>query len=226
MMTAQGRGAISRMVHNSVHLRQMFNMYVKQHSNGVVNSACTNMRAAKHRFESFQKPIGRTCLHLHACIRTALHIWLHSNNPDAKDRAKKWLLWINCERCLMAAMMADASDQAMALTRSMDTEKLDPASLNAEIHAFNLSITALFCENQCLVVFGYTSTMLALLKKQLVWQVGNETCVLGDESGVRDDVIERCLGRMRSWIILARASLRAEFPSWEISQARGGRKIP
>ena len=126
----------------------------------------------------------------------------------------------------MAAMMADASDQSMALTRSMDTEKLDPASSNAEIQTFNLSITALFCETQCLVVFGYTSTMLALLKNQLVFQVGNETCVLGDESRVPKDVIERCLGRTRSWIILARASLKAEFPSWEISQARRGREIP
>ena len=86
---------------------------------------------------------------------------------------------VECE-----TLVERASDQAMALTRSMDTEKLDPASLNMEIQTFNLSITALFCEKQCLVVFGYASTMLALLKTQLVWHVGNDTCVLGDESGV------------------------------------------
>ena len=173
------------------------------------------MKAAKHRFENFAKPLGRTCLHLHATIRTAL--WMVGRGSTA-DRAKAWLQWLDTEKCLMAAMLADASDQSLALTRLMDNEQVDPASIHKEIHSFNMSITGLFNNKQCLSVFGYTKVMLDMLRDPILWQVDGVAHSIGDETGVKQDVIDRCLGRMRSWIILARAALDAEFPSWEIAQ--------
>ena len=122
----------------------------------------------------------------------------------------------------MLAMMADASDQGMALTRLLDDEGIDVAILNREVRAFNMAITALFGDQrQRLQIFGYTSVMLRILKEQIAWQVGAETCSVGDAGGVPQAIIDRCLDRMKSFVVLARAALAAEFPCWEISQARG-----
>ena len=61
----------------------------------------------------------------------------------------------------MAAMLADASDQSLALTRMLDKESIDPAILMREIEVFYLALVALFGEDEgCLTLFGYTSVML------------------------------------------------------------------
>ena len=207
---------MSRITQNSHDIRRIFAKCVKASKTNIVQTACTNMRAAKHRFESFAKPLGRTCLHLHATIQTALQL---TDKPNTAERAKEWLKWLNTERCVMAAMLADASDQSLAITRVMDSENVDPARMHKVLHEFNMAVTALFCDKKCLSIFGYTKVMLRLLRETVVWHVGNDTYSIGDERGVPEDVVERCIQRMASWVILARAALKAEFPSWEIGQA-------
>ena len=138
LMFAQGHGSMARLIQHSHDLRRVFQGYITNESaaSAVVETACSNMRAAKHRFESFAKPLGRSCLHLHAVIKTAIYATTKSHQ-DSADRAKCWLRWVNTERCLMAAMLADAADQALALTRFMDQECVDPATVHAEIHSFD-----------------------------------------------------------------------------------------
>ena len=218
MIFARGRGSIARMIHNSVHIRRIFVNYTRTCRSKAINSNITNLRAAAHRFESFQKPLGRTCIFLHACIRTALHISRRQHDDMAK-MAKTWLKSVTTERCLMLAMMADASDQAMQLTRILDDETADPAVLNREVLAFSLSITGLFGSlRRCLSTFGYTSMMLKLLKIPIVWQVDGDSYHIGDEAGVQADIIDNCIARMRSYIVLSRAALKAEFPTFELAQ--------
>ncbi|CAK0905614.1 unnamed protein product, partial [Prorocentrum cordatum] len=127
------------------------------------------------------------------------------NKAINASMAKAWLKSVNTERCLMLAMMADASDQAMQLTRILDDESADPAILNREVLAFNLSITGLFGSSRgCLSVFGYTTMMLKLLKIPI--------------AGAPADIIDKCIARMRSYIVLSRAALKAEFPTFELAQ--------
>ena len=220
MIFARGRGSIARMIHNSPHIRQVFVNYTRMCRNKAINAGITNLRAAAHRFESFQKPLGRTCIFLHACIRTALHISRRQNDDMAK-MAKAWLKSVTTERCLMLAMMADASDQAMQLTRILDDESADPSVLNREVLAFSLSITGLFgSSRRCLSVFGYTSMMLKLLQIPIVWQIDGDCYHIGDEAGVSADIIDKCIARMHSYIVLSRAALKAEFPTFELAQDR------
>ena len=220
MIFARGRGSIARMIHNSPHIRQVFVNYTRMCRNKAINAGITNLRAAAHRFESFQKPLGRTCIFLHACIRTALHISRRQNDDMAK-MAKAWLKSVTTERCLMLAMMADASDQAMQLTRILDDESADPSVLNREFLAFSLSITGLFgSSRRCLSVFGYTSMMLKLLQIPIVWQIDGDCYHIGDEAGVSADIIDKCIARMHSYIVLSRAALKAEFPTFELAQDR------
>ncbi|CAK0880248.1 unnamed protein product [Prorocentrum cordatum] len=141
------------------------------------------------------------------------------NKAINASMAKAWLKSVNTERCLMLAMMAGASDQAMQLTRILDDESANPAILNREVLAFNLSITGLFGSScGCLSVFGYTTMMLKLLKIPIAWQVYGASYHIGDEAGVSVDIIDKCIARMRSYIVLARAALKAEFPTFELAQ--------
>eukprot|EP00959_Pyramimonas_sp_CCMP1952_P140169 2933383-Pyramimonas_sp.AAC.1 len=60
--------------------------------------------------------------------------------------------------------------------------------------------------------------MLEILKTQVVFVVGNSTYSVGCETGVPEDIINRCLDRMKAYVVLARAALAAEFPSFELAQ--------
>ena len=179
------------------------------------------MRSAKHRYESMQKPFGRNVLFIHACIKTAQ--WCSvTRRDDAGTNSKIWLEGINSERCLQAAMQADASDQTMMLTRFMDDENVDPAEGRREVTQYLNTIDELFGERaSCLEVFGYTKHMLETLRSPLVWHVGSKTCSLGSSSGVPADILERCLQRMRCWITLMKATAAIEFPSFELMHALG-----
>ncbi len=110
---------------------------------------------------------------------------------------------------LQAAMLADAADSSLLLTRSMDTELIDPALLTSEIKVYLNTIIALFCGGKCFETFGYTMCMLDLLKEPLFFQVGRTTRSLGSANGVSILSQTRCMDRMRSWVGLAKAALDA-----------------
>ena len=114
-------------------------------------------------------------------------------------------------------MLADAKDEGLVRRRLLDVETIDAAILNREVHSFNATISHLFGDQRgCLSCFGYTSVMIKLLgQQQLVWNVRGQMHGVGFEKGVPGDIIDRCLGRMRSYVVLARAALAAEFPSFE-----------
>ena len=220
-MFASSPESMAQIIQNSVDLQRVFAEFVKTSEHRVCATVVHNLRAAKHRFESLQKPLGRMCLNFPAVVKTALHC--HATRTDKSGvRAGSWLQWLSTEKCLMAAMMADAADQAMLLTRVLDNEDMDPAALNAEVNAFVTTIETLFGEQRkCLTLVGYTQAMLLLLSRPLVWHVGSKLCSVGQHDGVPAAVIERCLAHMRSWIVLARAAVEAEFPSFEVAQASG-----
>jgi hypothetical protein len=212
-----GRGSIAKLIHNSQEIRRIFEEFVQSADSAVI-SAVRNMRAAGHRFESHAKPLGRTCLFLHSCVKTAVRISAARSDMSSK-LAKAWLTWLTEERALLAAMLADAADSSLQLTRLMDCEDLDPAVLSKEIHLYLMSIRSLFRDGQCINVFGYTSAMLQTLQRPVVYHVGTQMLSLGDSAGVSSEVKTRCLQRMAAWVRLAEAALSAEFPCFELAQA-------
>ena len=216
----RGSGSPARMIQNSTHLRREFQKFVAEGVDQPLRRAASNFRAAMHRFESFQKPLGRSCLYFRASIQTMLHC---SRRADMSGkRARDWLLWINEERLMSAAMLSDASDEAIVLTRLLDQEDTDPAMLQREVGAFLTRVGSLFDGGKVTQVFGYTSTMLASLRSPMVYEIAGQLRTLGDARGVQGDVIERCLDRMRCWLVLARATIKAKFPSFELAQVRSG----
>ena len=213
------RGSIARLIEFSPEIKRVFQEYAAQ-SDCIVRSAVVNMRAAAHRFESHAKPLGRTCLFIHAALRTALHV-AKVRSDQAGAFAKRWLEWVDEEQCLQAAMLADAADSSLAVTRVLDAEDTDPARVCDTISLYLDNIRGLFDQGKVLEVFGYTNTMLKTLSRPLVFQLGGSHRTLGSEAGVAADIQERCLKRMQAWTKLAASAIEAEFPAFEITQVSG-----
>ncbi|CAK0800330.1 unnamed protein product [Prorocentrum cordatum] len=220
LMMAQGRSSVAKLVQNSTETSRLFAGYVKSSQSSVVTSAIRNTRAASHRFESWQTPLGRTALFKHASIETAMCVANRPAKDENTDKAKAWLAWVDSERCLMLAMMADVADEGMCLTRLLDNEDVDTASLNSEAPLFIRKVEAMFGESErCSTIFGDTSVMMNLLNQYVVWHVNDDSRSIGFERGVPGDIVKRRMERMRSYVVLARAALAAESPSFEMSQA-------
>ena len=124
---------MARIIQNSPAIREKYKEFCKT-SFRCVLEVVKNMRAAKHRYETMQKPLGRTVLYIVATVKIAA--WCAQTRADSYgSKSKAWLQWINEERCIQGAMLADASDQIMMLTRLLDDETVDPAIVNREISA-------------------------------------------------------------------------------------------
>ena len=76
---------------------------------------------------------------------------------SAGQKAKAWVENLDEEKAL-AAMMADAADSPLQLTRKMDSEEVDPATMSNDIALCLQEIQALFVHGEVLHRFGYTTT--------------------------------------------------------------------
>eukprot|EP00435_Cladocopium_sp_Y103_P022118 s3625_g5.t1 len=212
-----GPGSVARLIQHSPEIRRLFESFSADTDN-TLRSAVVNFRSAQHRFESHTKPLGRTCLFLHACVRTCLQLF-RTRTDNAAKKAKLWIQKLDDESALLAAMLADAADSSLQLTRKMDSEEMDPATITQDICHYLQEIQALFVHGEVLQRFGYTSTMLQTLKQPLVYQLGPLSKCLGSQAGVKQEIKDRCLTRMKIWVKLAKEALEAEFPSFELGQA-------
>ena len=213
----RGPASIAKLINDSMELKRLIAEFCRS-SDAEVHSKISSFRAAGHRFESHAKPLGRTCLFLHACIKTACHLVRSRSDASAK-KARNWLSWLSEEHVLQAAMLADAADSSLAFTRTLDTEGADPAVLKGELSQYLKEIQGLFGEGKCLTSFGYTSSMCELLKSPIVFPLGKDMKSIGSSRGVKTETVNLCLGRMRAWLKLAASAIEAEFPHFEITQA-------
>ena len=59
---ARGKGSPARLVQNSPELKRLLENIIAGDSEQIIGKRATNLRAAKHRFESFSKPLARSML--------------------------------------------------------------------------------------------------------------------------------------------------------------------
>ncbi|CAK0832394.1 unnamed protein product, partial [Prorocentrum cordatum] len=133
---AYGRILPAQLVQHSPDLRAEFKKVVK----GVhpdIEQHCENLRAAKHRFESLQQPLGRTCRYFLACHALMLRVACKRAGKPAQ-RAKQWLTWVaqSPQHTFMRALLADAADESMLVIRSFDTETFDVSAIASHIRVF------------------------------------------------------------------------------------------
>ena len=210
--TVLGNQSVVQIIWNSHVFKEWFQQFCKEvettHGQG---NTVKNLKASKHRFESYQTPLGRLLLWLPAVIWTTHHIaTVREGSSDAKI-ILRWAEHLNAEKLLMLAMMADASDEGLCLIRQVDDESTDIASLQSLVVSFLERTDMLFEQGGCLRVMGYTKHIISLLESDcgLHALVGDHVLAL---KAPTQTVITTCLGRMRCWRKLACSVIQAEFP--------------
>ena len=110
--------------------------------------AIKNVKAAKHRHESYAKPKGRFVLFFDAYMAVAEQMATTRADDDRAD-GLKFLNYITDEILVQAAMMADAADEGLLFTRIMDTEEgLDNADYQQHVHDFIRRMQVLFIDEK------------------------------------------------------------------------------
>ena len=142
--------------------------------------------------------------------------------------ASAFISWVTPEACLQLAMLADAAEENLDLTRGLDKEGFSLEDLSYMISGYYDRLVSLFTGDVagtpnrdtagCLTVStGYTSHMLKLLRHPFLLNGQN----FSSERGVPDATIRRCLGRMCNFVLLVKETLSAEFPNFETVQCYG-----
>ena len=113
------------------------------------------LAAAKHRFFSLMKPLGRFILHLDAAAETLNKI-AAMKGTEAAQWATDWMDGCTSTSVLTLAMRADIGAAAVDLTRFFDSEEMDIAEINSEVAVFMQSLQA------CHVVASLSIILLIL----------------------------------------------------------------
>lgn len=183
---------------------------------------------APHRFDSCTRPFGRAVLFLHPLLLTMVQITEDRKGNEEASAAARFLDWVTPELCLQMAMMADAAEENLQMTRFFDVETFALEDLSFVMSSFQDRLEALFTGDVpgtpnakiagCLTVpTGYTSHMLKLLSHPFMLRGRS----FGKEGGVPAAAVRRCLGRMCNWFLVVKETLAAEFPNFETIQCFG-----
>ena len=185
----------------------------------VKSARLKNLRFAKQRFESTQKPLGRLVLLWEVVVAVAVRIYTTRPNPE-KGYAKIFLKFASPETALQIALMADAGDESMVLTRTSDKESMDALKFPAHLDEYLHRCRVLF-DPSCTYCFdsGYTKYMVENLASPMVINVDGEVRVLGGPGSVTEEIKARVCGRLQNWLVLAKATIQAEFPDFQFAQA-------
>ena len=178
-----------------------------------------NLRFRRHRFDSQAEPLARTVLAFDAVLKAASIISHARKREDAGKHTALFLEWLDDEKALQTAMLADASDQILTLVRKVDVDFPDPSEHANFVAAFILEGTRMWLEDKCWTI-GCTDLMMRLLRKKRTYLISGGaagTLTLGGQ--VDDGCKARCLQRMKCWMRLAIDVCHAEFPHFEAINA-------
>eukprot|EP00438_Fugacium_kawagutii_P027341 Skav236346 [mRNA] locus=scaffold918:83052:85145:- [translate_table: standard] len=75
---------------------------------------------AAHRFESLQKPLSRIVLFWDSFLTTLVEICWQRRGQDEAKACANFLEWLTPEKCILVAMLADAGEENLQLTRLVD----------------------------------------------------------------------------------------------------------
>lgn len=219
--------SIIQKIDNSIVFKEWFARATQEHS--AVAAAVRNLKAAKHRFESEAKPLGRFCMHIKAIFATAHRMIASRLGRDAKDNsgvvARDFLRGVTAEGLLLTAMVADAFDEGLLLTRFFDDEKVDLGKVATKIVEYFDRLNFLFGEPAgALKSQGcYTSFMMEILATGQLQAItdGNAKQLTAPDKATEN----RCLKRMQAWVDLCKEIAETEFPNHDLFIAFGALNI-
>ena len=85
---------------------------------------------------------------------------LHARHGEVGKYAENFLGYLTEEVALQAAMLADATDEGLLFTRTLDNVDTDPAQLQMLVEEFITTLQSLFYDRMCIELEGtYTNPM-------------------------------------------------------------------
>ncbi len=214
-----GADSITRLIQNSPDITRIFRSKVQSSGDddegGVSGTAIRNMRYAKQRFNSAQSPLSRVVLFLPALVATASEVAIVRQGKKPARVALAFLEGLTVEKMVQVAMMADAAQETLAVTRAFDTEEYDLARMPSAIHAHIRTLEYLFLKTPpgCQET-GYATFALNMLRAPIVFHAtGRVLRSLGGQE-VDGEIVARCAARMACWVRLAIQRVEFEFPRW------------
>ena len=181
-----------------------------------------SLRSAKHRYESLASPLGNFVLHLVPLVKTSVEIIIVRTGGEV-ECAKLFLVHLSNEHCVIVALLADASDDGLQLTRDMDSfDDADPANLSTQTYLFCIRIVELYVDGKVLNIASYTAYMIEQLRDNpITVPLNHKDHASGWKSiggEVPQEVLQGALRTMGAWVKLGIRVIQAEFPSWELLQ--------
>ncbi len=191
-----------------------------------VSTKFGHMRAAKHRIETHVSPLSRCCLDPDAVMGFAQKLSILKRGQSQGKSMSTFLITINGELWLLAAMMTDGAVEAMELLRFLDTENAPVADLCEKVTAFLDHITWMFFQGGVFKVKGHTSFIIQWYQSRTHHFVVNGTGRAFGGMPFSQDQLNNALKHLQSWVHLSRHTLEAEFPSFSIINALTAFRLP
>lgn len=220
-------GSPCRLIHFSEVFRAWFSNSIKQMNPSMAPVALkhevSNLGFAPHRFESAAKPMSRICLFFHPFLITVGRIATERRGETEGKQAEEFLNWLSMEKIVQFSMLADSALENLNLARWVDYQGFPVEELGNYLRTFKLRQRAMFAEDnpECMHS-GCCGHMLKVLQRQIAFHLpgaaAGKDVIVGSSRGVPDDVLQRCLGRMRNWVHIAESTIDVEFPSFEVMQ--------
>ena len=216
-----GRNSLLHMIEGSLDFKMWLKELSAKNTTKEISSVFGAVRAAKHRFESYLSPMSRFVTDFDAFLAVAVKISILRHDTVPGQNARFFLETINIEMLIMIALLCECGDECLALLRIYDVEAPDSASTVKIIRNFLDRIAYLFLKKGVLKTGGFLKYMLNNLKNVRTFNVHGVTRVLGGPDVISEAIVDRCLPYFEAWAVLAQALIRAEFPSFELSQSFG-----
>ncbi len=216
------RGAsVAKMLRDSGPCADIFAREVEQqHCREGPVGAVKHIGFAKHRFDNTAKPLAVAIWNLDAVISSCDIIARdHTIHGKFRNVATAFLMMLRPETILLLGMMADASDEVLALVRFFDKEAFEVDSMAEAVQTFKRNLNAMFRSEVCLHT-GFTQLCLKHLhtRKVIVRPGGKVESMCGPHMSPETfaAVTRNCLQRMVAWVRLVEEVASTEFPAWEL----------
>lgn len=187
----KGPASLTQLIQNSLVISGIFRRHCAEVNNSL-RAQIFNLRAAKHRYESFATPAGRCVQWIDAFIGTASELLVRSDT-DNRVAAECFLQFLTSESYLQLAMMADAAAEALRLVRFCDTDDMPIEDLSFEIASFIKRVCLMFVDGKVTSIDGYTTFAIQNLKNLRVLQTKTGVKVFGGEGEPSAETVTRCL---------------------------------
>jgi hypothetical protein len=211
------RDSMGQLIQWSPEVKDVYKQCCAESSDdAAVSTEFGTMRAAKHRIETFSTPLSRAMLNPTALVMLATKLAIMRQNDHAAQVAKLFLGVLCPQIMFLAALMADAGLETLAFIRLMDTEGLSTAVLTEAVADYLASIAWLFHQKGVFAVKGHTAHILKWLERPHFYTIGSEGRCIGGVGALTAKDIEEAFDRLKTWTVLVKSTLEAEFPEFDL----------